>query len=184
MAELKELVAHGESSSLEFKATTGQRSDGARTVAAMLNGFAGRVVFGVSPGGDIRGQQVSDRTLEQLATELQRIDPTVVPEVTTVPVTADRSAIVVRVERGQLRPYEHGGRAYKRVANTAVPMAGHEVDQMLLERMHGTDRWENQPAPGWTVDDLNAEEIVRTVRESVRRGRLVDPGTTDPTEVV
>ena len=184
LTELKELVAHGESSTLEFKATTGQRSDGARTVAAMLNGYGGRVVFGVTPDGAIRGQQVVDRTLEQLANELQRIEPTVVPEVTAVPVTAERSVIVVRVERGQLRPYEHGGRAYKRVANTTTVMAAHEVDQMLLERMHGTDRWENQPALGWSIEDLDAEEIVRTVREAVRRSRLVDPGTTDPAEVV
>ena len=184
LTELQALVAQGESSSLEFKATTGQRSDGARTLAAMLNGFGGRVLFGVTPGGEVLGQQVADRTLEQLATELQRIEPTVVPEVTTVHVTADLSVIIVRVERGQLRPYEHGGRAYKRVANTTVPMSVHEVDQMLLERMHGTDRWENQPAIGWSVGDLDGDEIGRTVREAVRRGRLVDPATTDPVEIL
>ena len=70
LAELQALVAQGESSSLEFKTTTGQRSDGAKTLAAMLNGFGGRVLFGVTPDGEVRGQQVADRTLEQLATEL------------------------------------------------------------------------------------------------------------------
>lgn len=182
--ELRAVVAHGESTSLEFKATTGQRSDGARSLVGMLNGFGGRVLFGVTPDGTIVGQDVSDRTLEQLAGELQRIEPTVVPEVQVVDLGNGRSVIVVRVERGQLRPYEHRGRAFKRLANTTVEMAQHEVDQVLLERMHGTDRWENRVALGWTVDDLDGNEVRKTVREAVQRGRLVDPGSTDPVEIV
>ena len=34
---ISELVATGESETLEFKSTTGQRSDAAKTVCAMLN---------------------------------------------------------------------------------------------------------------------------------------------------
>lgn len=182
--ELRALVLQGESTSLEFKTTTGQRSDGARSLAAMLNGFGGRVLFGVTPDGTILGQEVSDRTLEQLSAELQRIEPTVVPDVRVVEVASGRAVIVARVDRGQLRPYEHRSRAYKRIANTTVAMAQHEIDHMLLERMHGTDRWENQGAVGWAVDDLDVDEVLKTVREAVRRGRLVDPGSTDPAEVV
>ena len=106
------------------------------------------------------------------------------PDVRVVGVGHGRAVIVAHVERGQLRPYEIRGRAFKRVANTTVAMAQHELDQMLLERMHGTDRWENQGAVDWTVDDLDADEVVKTVREAVRRGRLIDPGSTDPFEVV
>jgi ATP-dependent DNA helicase RecG len=37
-AELAAIVRSGESDKVEFKKTTGQRSDGAKTVCAMLNG--------------------------------------------------------------------------------------------------------------------------------------------------
>lgn len=63
-------------------------------------------------------------------------------------------------------------------------MAQHEVDRVLRERMRGTDRWENRVALGWTVDDLDGNEARNAVREAAQRGRLVDPGSTDPVEIV
>ena len=52
-------------------------------------------------------------------------------------------------------------------------------ERMLMERLHGTQRWENEPADGWSVDDLDAGEIHNTLNEAIRRGRLDDPGTRD-----
>ena len=55
---------------------------------------------------------------------------------------------------------------------------------MLLEQLHAASRWENQSAEGWSVKDLDGEEIVRTVEEAVRRGRSEDPGTRAPTDLL
>lgn len=55
---------------------------------------------------------------------------------------------------------------------------------MLFERMHREQRWENQPAAGWTVSDLDATEIRRTVAEAVRRGRLEEPLSRDPSDLL
>lgn len=41
-------------------------------------------------------------------------------------------------------------------------------------------RWENERDPTWTVEDLDGEEIARTVERAVDLGRLDDPGTRDP----
>ena len=182
--QLRAMVDHGESATLEFKATTGQRSDAAKTIVAMLNGRGGRVLFGVDPSGRLRGQQVADRTIESLAGELQHIDPTVLPQIDVVPIEEGRSVIVVRVDQGPLRPYAYRGVAYKRLGNTTVRMQVHEIDRIRFERMHAAERWENQPADGWSMEDLDEEEIVRTVKEAVRRGRLAETGTTDPEEIV
>jgi ATP-dependent DNA helicase RecG len=46
LRELQALVAGGESERVEFKRSTGQRTDGARAVCAMLNGLGGFVLFG------------------------------------------------------------------------------------------------------------------------------------------
>ena len=102
--QLRALMDLGESATLEFKATTGQRSDAAKTLVAMLNGRGGRVVFGVDPTGTLRGQQVADRTIELVAAELQHIEPTVLPQIDVVPIGEGRSIIVVRVDQGPLRP--------------------------------------------------------------------------------
>ncbi|HWT94214.1 MAG TPA: ATP-binding protein [Solirubrobacteraceae bacterium] len=39
-------------------------------------------------------------------------------------------------------------------------------------------------ATGWGVEDLDVSEIARTVDEAVRRGRLGEPGTRDPHEML
>ena len=69
----------GESETLEFKETTGTRREASRTVCAFLNQRGGQVLFGVTAAGVVAGQQVSDRTIEELSAELQRIDPPAFP---------------------------------------------------------------------------------------------------------
>ena len=63
-------------------------------------------------------------------------------------------------------------------------MDADEYHRILFERMHSERRWENQPATGWSVDDLDAAEIRRTVDEAIRRGRLKDPGTRDSEDLL
>ena len=178
--DLDALVAAGESETLEFKRTTGERRRGTRAVCAMLNHRGGRVLFGVTPGGQVIGQDVSDRTIEQIAEELQNIDPPAFPRVDRISVTGSREVVVVTVPILQHQPYSYRGQAWRRVGNTNRAMSREEYNRTLLERLHGLNRWENESAEGWSVDDLVVSEIVRTLDEAVRRGRAEDPGTRDP----
>ena len=178
------LAAAGESETLEFKETTGTRREAAMTVCAFLNQSAGQVLFGVTKAGIVAGQQVSDRTIEELSDELRRIDPPPFPTVERVRVDGDREVIVVSTGQGASRPYTYRGSAYRRVGNTTLAMSANEYNRMLFERMHSDQRWENQPAAGWSVDDLDAAEIRRTVAEAVRRGRLEEPASGDPSDLL
>ena len=88
--EISALAQTGESETLEFKSTTGTRREAVRTICAMLNQRGGQVLFGVTSEGNVVGQQVSERTIEGLSAELQRIDPPAFPTVERV-LTAGRS---------------------------------------------------------------------------------------------
>ena len=178
------LAVSGESETLEFKATTGTRRKAAATVCAMLNQRGGHVLFGVTPTGKVAGQQVVDRTIEEVSAELQRIDPPAFPTIERVRAETGRDVLVVSVSRGPARPYMYRGGSYRRVGNTTVPMSGDEYNRMLFERMHSERRWENQPATGWTVDDLDAAEIRSTAAEAVRRGRLEEPLSRKPLDLL
>ena len=178
------MVATGESDSLEFKTTTGARREAAATVCALLNERGGHVLFGVTPEGQAVGQQVSERTLEEVSAELQRIDPPAFPTVERVPVSGDREIVLIGVSQGTAGPYQYRGTAYRRVGNTTVAMRADEYNRVLFERMHSDRRWENQPASGWSVADLDEAEVRRTVEEAIRRGRLADPGTREPVELL
>ena len=178
------LTASGESETLEFKQTTGTRREATRTVCAMLNHCGGQVLFGVTPEGKVAGQQVSERTIEELSEELRRIEPQTLPGIERVRVNSDREVLVVEVAAGPTRPYMYRGKGYRRVGNTTVAMSPYEYQRMLMERVHAEQRWETQPAEGWSVDDLDAAQIRRTVAEAVRLGQLDEPLTRDTTDLL
>lgn len=178
--QLRADVHAGESETLEFKRSTGEQRAAMHALTAMLNHRGGRVVFGVEPDRRLSGQQVSDRTLEDLAQEIGQIEPPVFPAIERVAMGDGRELIVVAVPQGAGRPYSHRGIAYRRVGNVNARLSRDEYNRMLLERLHSEQRWENEPASGWTVGELDHDELVRTVEEAIRRGRLEDPGTREP----
>ena len=178
------LVAEGESETLEFKRTTGERRKAVQTMCAMLNTRGGRVLFGVTAEGVVQGQQVGARTIEDVSQEIQEIAPPVFPTIERVPVREGLEVVVVAVNQRSMGPYTYKNIAYRRVGNTNLRMSADEYNKMLLERLHSEQRWENQPATDWAVRDLDAAEIRRTVEESIRRGRSEDPGTRDPTDLL
>ena len=178
------LAATGESEALEFKETTGTRREAAMTLCAFLNQRGGQVLFGVTQAGVVVGQQVSERTIEELSAELQQIDPPAFPTVERVHIDGNREVIAVSTGQGASRPYAYRGSAYRRVGNTTLAMSAEEYNRMLFERMHSEQRWENQPAAGWSVNDLDVVEIRRTVSEAVRRGRLEEPVSGEPSDLL
>lgn len=141
------------------------------------------MLFGVADNGVLVGQAATARTLEEIANELRRIEPPVFPELLTVPV-ADSLFVIAVVVNGGGGPYTYDGRPYLRIGPTTGAMPRGRYEQLLLERMHATRRWENQPATGIAIDDLDPAELVRTVEEAIRRQRLEEPGTRDPVELL
>jgi hypothetical protein len=131
LQELKRLAAKGESDRLEFKRTTGQRTDAAKTVCAMLNGLGGFVIFGVGDKGELVGQEIGQPTVEEVTNELSRIEPPAFPEVETVTFKAGRSFIVLRVP-GSGGLYNFDARYYLRVGPTTRPMPRHQYERRLV----------------------------------------------------
>ena len=167
--QITKMVATGESETLEFKATTGTRRQATETLCAMLNHRGGCIIFGVTPEGDVVGQQVSDQTVKEVSDEIQRIEPPVFPTIERIPLDTGKETLVVRVTQGHMKPYTYKGDAYRRVGNTTLAMSRDDYNQALFDRMHSEQRWENQPAVGWSVNDLDLSEILLTVEESIRR---------------
>ena len=176
LTELKELIRGGDNERLEFKKSTGQRTDAGRTVCAMLNGLGGFVLFGISDRGEIIGQHVSANTLNDIAHELGRIEPPAILDMKTIALQNGKSVIVLNISAGG-GPYVYDGRQYARHGSTTQRMPQQRYERMLLERMHAKHRWENQPAEGISLKDLDRSEITSTVEEAIRRQRMEEPGT-------
>ena len=165
-------MADGESDRLEFKKSTGQRTHAAKTVCGMLNGLGGFVLFGVTDKGKVVGQLVAANTIEDIAAEMRKIEPPAFPDIETVGIKRGISAIVLNVSGGG-GPYTYDGRPYLRQGPTTIVMPREEYERRLVERLHATQRWENEPVPeGVSVKDLDSQEILLTLDNAVRLGRL------------
>jgi ATP-dependent DNA helicase RecG len=149
----------------------------------MLNGQGGFVLFGVTDDGQIRGQQVSAQTQEEIAQELRKLEPPAFPDIELVTLDNGKTVIGLRVPGGG-GPYTYDGRPYIRNGPTTIIMPQERYQRRLLERMHASFRWENQPTQGLTIGDLDADEIRRTIDASISNGRMEDPGTRDVTELL
>ena len=177
-------AAAGESETLEFKKSTAEKERLCRTLCAFGNGRGGRALIGVTPGGKVVGQAVSDRTLEELAREFQNFEPPLFPTLERVPVGEGREVLVVTVARSPRVPVAYRGVAYERVLNTTTVMPRATWQRLLLEEMHAIERWENRPAEGWDIGRLDHREMVLTMEEAIRHGRSADPGTREPLEIL
>lgn len=184
LEEFQKLIAKGESEDLEFKKTTGQRTEAAKTVCALLNGLGGFVVFGVSDKGETIGQQVTAKTLEDIALELRRIEPLAFPEIETVNIGNDKSVIVIRVT-GTMGTYCYDGRPYIRHGPTTQIMPRGEYEKRVVDKFHAHRRWENELAPDWvTIEDLDQEEIQTTLQNAIKLGRMKQPSHTDAESIL
>jgi ATP-dependent DNA helicase RecG len=181
---VQHIVEGGESETVEFKKTTGQRKRAAETVCGMLNAQGGFVLFGITRRGEIRGQQVTDDTLQDVVRELRKIEPQIVLQPETVTVCDTLDVIVISVPGDQQTVFTYDGRPYIRQGPTTSPMAQEIYRQRLIARTNRAERWEARPAHQFGVADLDHAEITRTVEEAIRRGRMDEPGSRNPVDLL
>ena len=172
-SQLTSWLALGESATLEFKRSTAELRRAGETLCGFLNGDGGRVLIGVAPDGKPVGQQVSDATLRDIAAMLGRFEPPPAVEMERVTLGNGHEVIVLAVPSArEYAPFAFDGRPYKRVGSTTTVMPQDEYARLLLDRTHSRHRWENQPAIGVTLNDLDHEEILLTRQAAIEQRRL------------
>ncbi len=173
LAALEDLIAKGESETLEFKRSTAELKRAGETLCAFLNGDGGQVLVGVGPKGQLVGQQVADATLRDIAATLGRIEPAARIELDRVPLESGLEVIVLSASSSRaFVPFVYDDKPYKRVGSTTTTLSQDEYMRLLLERNHARHRWENQAAEGVRLDDLDHEEIFRTRASAIEQRRL------------
>jgi predicted HTH transcriptional regulator len=109
----------------------------------LLNGLGGFIFFGISDKGEIMGQQVTAKTLEDITHELRRIEPPVFPEIETISIGKDRVIIAIHIP-GKMGTYCYDGR----LINAAIALYGKSEKlfssypqlALRLARFRGSDR--------------------------------------------
>lgn len=110
LAEVQQLVERGEGTTLEFKKSTGELREAMESLCGMLNAEGlGAVLFGVSNAGEILGQDVADRTLNDIANESRKLEPKADVVTRRVELASGRVVLVVEGRSAGPGPYTFDG---------------------------------------------------------------------------
>lgn len=174
LEQIKSLVENQESSMLEFKATTAHLRAAFATACAFLNSKGGTVLIGVKDSGKIVGQDVSDGTCKEIASETNKIEPASQGhlKVDYIPLEDKKYVIAINVKPGDHAPYVYDGRPYQRDESSTNKMSQQRYDQLVSKRNQLNFSWENFVAEGYDLDLLDQNLILSVVRKGVEEKRL------------
>lgn len=172
--DIKQLIRFGESEILELKKSTAQIKAACETACAFLNGNGGIVIIGITDDLKIVGQEISDKTKRDVGNELAKITP--VPHIKVdylnLAVT-DRYVIIFQITTDSYRqPYMYDGKAFMRNQSNTIPMPREYLNQLTLLHAAGASSWEHATLSDVTIDDLDATEILATIKDGCLNGRI------------
>ncbi len=172
--EIKKLIEKEENQKIEFresettelKTSTSELKEAINAIVAILNKHQkGEVYFGIKNDGRVIGQNVSDKTLREVAQTISdNIEPKIFPYIKRIEVEG-KSCLKVSFN-GQECPYLGYGRAYIRVGTENKQLSAAELRNIIINKNKGF--WEKQ------ISDKSLEDVnTKIVREYIKRANEV-----------
>lgn len=123
-----------ESEILELKKSTAELNEAINSIVAILNKHSsGELIFGISPKGDVLGQEVSEKTLRDISQKIANsIEPRIYPEIKKTKI-ASKDCVIVKFT-GNEPMYYAFGRAYIRVADEDKIMSAKEIEKRIQQK--------------------------------------------------
>lgn len=171
LERLFDLIAIGESESVEFKESFGDEA--LQTIGAFANAYGGVIFIGIEDSGKICGLKIGKKTLEDIANRIQEnTDPRLQPSISIIKHEKE-SIVVVKVSPVTGIPVSVRGRYFRRTGRTNQRMSHEEIMQRMVSSTGLS--WDAFVEPSTTIEDLDADEINRFVNTIKRKGRLPIP---------
>lgn len=183
--DIRALVAADESRTLELKKSTGELKDGMHSACAFLNSDGGWLIFGVAPKSlKIVGQEVTDKTQQEIAQALAGLEPAVNvrPEYVDVPERPGHKVIAMHFDGwvwGE-RPHTFHGCPYYKVESTTKVMPHDMYDERIRAHQPKAYAWENMTGEGVTLADMDEGKIRNGIRRGIDGGRIPEIALTEP----
>ena len=156
------------------------------SACAFLNTEGGWLIFGVSPSSlKIIGQEVTDKTQQEIAQALAGLEPAV--DVRTVYVDVPEypgNKVIAMHFDGWVwgeRPHTFHGCPYYKVESTTKVMPQDMYDERIRAHQPQLYAWERLAADGVTMEDLNENLIRNGIRRGIDGGRIPESALYEPT---
>lgn len=166
-----ELVSAGESETIEFKESFGDKA--LESISAFSNSRGGTLLIGVKDSGEICGTQIGKKTLEDIANRIQEAtDPRLQPFLSILE-HGKKSVIAIKVTAGAGAPISVRGRYFRRTGRTNQRMSHEEIMQRMVASTGLS--WDAFIEPAATLDDLDPNLIIRFTETVKKLGRRPIP---------
>ncbi len=175
---IKSLLKQGEGEHLEFKQVVSKDSIG-KSICGFLNHEGGQVLIGVSDDKKIIGIPDAEKWEKELAHYLKT---TIIPEapvMVSLEQTENKQVILVKVWAGSKQPYIFEGSIYFRRKQSTFKATSQEISDLIHNRQKTELHWERQLALGVELEDLDIQEIQKTIDRSINESKL-DESTRNP----
>lgn len=178
-ADLRQLIANGENSSVEFKRDDLNPRTLAKELVAFLNFEGGRVLLGVDDDGTISGLQHDPGKTEEWVMNVARdkIRPSIIPHFQVLrDVEPGHHVAVISVEKGWTvhARYHNNKEEYYIRAGSSIDTMHREELERAFQRRAGL-RPELRPVTGSSLEDLDRRRL-RDYFERIRGQDAPDTG--------
>lgn len=186
LEEINSLITDGESKTIEFKKTIAELEKLGKAISGMLNTKGGYCFVGISDSGKIIGTEVADVTKKKLTDFCNHFDPSPNIEIEYIPIPKTNKHIIAFHCKyfKENTPYTFKGRAYIKTESGVELMPSEKYKQLLLEHAGLTKAWEAMKANHYTIDDLDHDEIIKTIKMGLAEGRIPEEEFTQNIEEV
>lgn len=155
------------------------------SACAFLNSDGGWLIFGVAPKSlKIVGQEVTDKTQQEIAQALSGLEPAVDMHVeyVDVPEYPGHKVIAMHFDGwvwGE-RPHTFHGCPYYKVESTTKVMPHDMYDERIRAHEPKAYAWENMTGEGVTLADMDEGKIRNGIRRGIDGGRIPEIALTEP----
>ncbi len=174
---ITEILAEGESETVEFKPSLSQMDKILETASAFSNTKGGTIVVGVDDKSRILGVSIGSNTLENLANDIKRnTDPPIFPSLETAEIEG-KKVILIQVPENQEKPAFFRDKAYKRVGRTNQRISSSEIRKLAKEEKKKLN-WDEQICERASLQDIDEENVRWFLRRAKAERNLdIDPET-------
>ena len=175
--DIETIVHHDENRVMEAKETTGELVKGMQSGCAFLNTDGGWLFFGIHPTKlIILGQDVADRTRQEIAWEMRKFAPTIdlAAQYIDVPDRPGKQVIAIWFPAPVIYtpPYTYDGRPFYKVENTTMLMPRDIFDDRLRMSDPKKFSWEMAPCKGATLEDIDTKTLTDAINGGIAKGRI------------
>ncbi len=167
---IKELISQGEGQQLEFKEQFRPDAIG-KTICAFLNNDGGQVLIGIKDNGTIVGIVEAEKRADELQKYLLKEIVPEAPITISVDLFEKKKLILAKVWAGSKKPYLFNSTIFYRRNAVTVQASTQEISELINRRQELETHWERQITTGVELDDLDLQEVKKTIDTAISNGR-------------